>query len=206
MFLFVVSWSTLGWVVASGEIAVSATLVERIESPVSVAAWSPYPTAYEINTWMWLTDSRQKYGRNVNLSSVPSAEWERHRHLRADAVVKSWQLIDAFSGVMYERDAAEIRSPGLNVELGPWSYHFSNANGCRANREEIREIEGGSQSWIQVRICLVGTEFPAPAVSLSYPEVCLTDDDPGIQKSGPDRLIWNKLFVGAARGVVPVSS
>jgi hypothetical protein len=107
---------------------------------------------------------------------------------------------------MYERDAAEIRSPGLNVELGPWSYHFSNANGCRANREEIREIEGGSQSWIQVRICLVGTEFPAPAVSLSYPEVCLTDDDPGIQKSGPDRLIWNKLFVGAARGVVPVSS
>src|SRR6185369_10191478 len=54
----------------------SATSVERIESPVGVSAWPPYPTSYEINTWVWLTELSQKYGRKVDLSSVPSAEWD----------------------------------------------------------------------------------------------------------------------------------
>jgi hypothetical protein len=55
---------------------VSATVLERIESPVSVSGWPPYPVAYEINTWVWLTDLSQKYGTKVKLSSVPSAEWD----------------------------------------------------------------------------------------------------------------------------------
>jgi hypothetical protein len=55
---------------------VSATVVERIESPGSVSVWPRYPTLYEINTWVWLTDLSQKCRRKVNLSSVPSAEWD----------------------------------------------------------------------------------------------------------------------------------
>lgn len=54
----------------------SATSVERIESPVGVSAWPPYPTSYEINTWVWLAELSQKHGGNVDLSSVPSAEWD----------------------------------------------------------------------------------------------------------------------------------
>jgi hypothetical protein len=55
---------------------VSATVVERIESPVSMPAWPAYPMVYEINTWVWLTDLSQQYGRNVDLSSVPPVEWD----------------------------------------------------------------------------------------------------------------------------------
>ena len=39
-------------------------------------AWTRYPTIYEINTWVWLSDLEQKYGKQVDLSSVPSAEWD----------------------------------------------------------------------------------------------------------------------------------
>ena len=31
----------------------SATLAERIEAPAALSAWDPYPTLYEINTWVW---------------------------------------------------------------------------------------------------------------------------------------------------------
>jgi hypothetical protein len=55
---------------------VSASVVETIESAVGSSVWPPYPTSYEINTWVWLTDLSQKYGRNVDLSSVPSDEWD----------------------------------------------------------------------------------------------------------------------------------
>ena len=54
----------------------SATVVETIEPAVGSSVWPPYPTSYEINTWVWLADLSQKYGRNVNLSSVPSDEWD----------------------------------------------------------------------------------------------------------------------------------
>ena len=54
----------------------TATLVETIEESLEVRAWNPYPTLYEINTWVWLNDLTQKYGRTVDLSLVPSAEWD----------------------------------------------------------------------------------------------------------------------------------
>jgi hypothetical protein len=55
---------------------VNTTLLERVESQVEVSDWLPYPTSYEINTRVWLDDINQKYGRKVDLSSVPSAEWD----------------------------------------------------------------------------------------------------------------------------------
>jgi len=54
----------------------TATLVEAIERPAEVRAWTPYPTLYEINTWVWLNELTKKYGKNIDLSSVPSAEWD----------------------------------------------------------------------------------------------------------------------------------
>jgi hypothetical protein len=54
----------------------SATLVEAIEKPFAVHTWSPYPTLFEINTWVWLNDLTRKYGRTVDLSRVPAAEWD----------------------------------------------------------------------------------------------------------------------------------
>lgn len=39
----------------------------------------------------------------------------------------AWLLTDQFSGATYERDANEMRSSGLYVELAPLSYHFFRA-------------------------------------------------------------------------------
>ena len=38
--------------------------------------WPKYPTIYEINTWVWLSDLTTKYGKPIDLSSVPAADWD----------------------------------------------------------------------------------------------------------------------------------
>ena len=38
--------------------------------------WPRYPTLYEINTWVWLSELSVKTGAPVDLSSVPSTEWD----------------------------------------------------------------------------------------------------------------------------------
>ena len=48
--------------------------------------WKRYPTIYEINTWVWLSELGQKYKTNVNLSSVPADEWDAIGNLGFDAV------------------------------------------------------------------------------------------------------------------------
>jgi hypothetical protein len=54
----------------------SITPVETISAPVAASVWTRYPTLYEIGTWAWLSELSQKYEKNVNLPSVPSAEWD----------------------------------------------------------------------------------------------------------------------------------
>jgi len=54
----------------------SATLVETTEATLLASVWTRYPTLYEINTWVWLSELSRKYGKEINLSSVLSAEWD----------------------------------------------------------------------------------------------------------------------------------
>jgi hypothetical protein len=54
----------------------SATLAEPRTALKSISVWPQYPSIYEINTWVWLSDLSQKYGIKVDLFSVPSAEWD----------------------------------------------------------------------------------------------------------------------------------
>ena len=63
-----------------------ATSLEISVSPVAVSAWPQYPVLYEIDTWIWLTHLRQKYGRDIDLASVPSAEWDAIAAYGFDAV------------------------------------------------------------------------------------------------------------------------
>lgn len=53
----------------------STTVLDLVQSNTA-SVWKQYPTLYEINTWVWLSELGQKYGNNVDLSSVPSAEWD----------------------------------------------------------------------------------------------------------------------------------
>ena len=64
----------------------------------------------------------ERYLIIVNLSDCPVQARVQVRW--ADSRWQKWRLIDALSGVIYERDADEMLSPGLYVELGAWSYHF----------------------------------------------------------------------------------
>jgi hypothetical protein len=42
----------------------------------SAAAWPAHPSLYEINTWVWLTGLRKRYGRALTLLDVPAEEWD----------------------------------------------------------------------------------------------------------------------------------
>jgi Alpha amylase, catalytic domain len=70
--------------------------------------WPRYPTVYEINTWVWLTELSKKAGKAVDLASVPASEWDSIAALGFDAV---WLM-----GV-WERSPAGIaianKNPGL---------------------------------------------------------------------------------------------
>jgi Alpha amylase, catalytic domain len=73
-----------------------------------MSIWPRYPTLYEINTWVWLSDLDQKYGKTLDLSSVPSAEWDAIATHGFDAV---WLM-----GV-WERSPAGIAIANRNNAL-----------------------------------------------------------------------------------------
>ena len=54
----------------------STTAAEIRTAPAGISVWPRYPALYEINTWVWLFDLSQKYGKSVDLGSVPNAEWD----------------------------------------------------------------------------------------------------------------------------------
>ncbi len=71
-------------------------------------AWPPYPTLYEINTWVWLAELSSNTGSSIDLGSVPPAEWDAIAALGFDAV---WLM-----GV-WERSPAGITIANLNRNL-----------------------------------------------------------------------------------------
>ncbi len=73
-----------------------------------MSTWVRYPTLYEINTWVWLSELGRKIGVTVDLGSVPSSEWDAIANLDFDAV---W-----FMGV-WERSPAGIAIANNNDNL-----------------------------------------------------------------------------------------
>jgi len=49
-------------------------------------SWKKYPVIYEINTWVWLSELSRKYGKGLDLASVPAAEWDAIAAYGFDAV------------------------------------------------------------------------------------------------------------------------
>jgi hypothetical protein len=70
--------------------------------------WPRYPTLYEINTWVWLSELSLKTGTSVDLGTVPSAEWDAIAKFGFDGV---W-----FMGV-WERSPAGIVIANQNKDL-----------------------------------------------------------------------------------------
>jgi Alpha amylase, catalytic domain len=63
-----------------------ATLAGARTALAAASVWPRYPISFEINTWVWLSELSQKCGKNINLSSVPSAEWDAIAAYGFDAV------------------------------------------------------------------------------------------------------------------------
>jgi hypothetical protein len=73
-----------------------------------LSVWSRYPTSYEINSWVWLSELSKKCGKKVNLASVPPTEWDAIAAYGFDAV---WLM-----GV-WERSPAGISIANENKNL-----------------------------------------------------------------------------------------
>jgi hypothetical protein len=73
-----------------------------------MSTWPRYPSIFEINTWVWLSTIRKKFGASIDLSSIPSAEWDAIAKLGVDAI---W-----FMGV-WERSPAGLAIANQNAGL-----------------------------------------------------------------------------------------
>jgi len=73
-----------------------------------MSTWPKYPFIYEINTWVWLAGLSTTLRRTIDLSSVPSGEWDKIANLGFDAV---WLM-----GV-WERSPAGIAIANQNSNL-----------------------------------------------------------------------------------------
>jgi hypothetical protein len=75
---------------------------------MTMSIWPRYPTLYEINTWVWLTELSLGTGTSVDLGAVPSAEWDAIAKFGFDAV---WLM-----GV-WERSPAGVAIANQNKNL-----------------------------------------------------------------------------------------
>jgi Alpha amylase, catalytic domain len=86
----------------------SLTRAQGASALAAESVWPLYPALYQINTWVWLSELSQKRGKNIDLSSVPSAEWDAIAAYGFDAV---W-----FMGI-WERSPAGITIANQNENL-----------------------------------------------------------------------------------------
>ena len=75
---------------------------------ITLSLWPRYPTIYEINAWVWLSELSERAGTSVTLRSVPVAEWDALAACGFDAV---WLM-----GV-WERSPAGIAIANRNNNL-----------------------------------------------------------------------------------------
>ena len=62
---------------------------------ILMSNWPRYPTLYEINIWVWLSELSLKTATSVDVSTVPSAEWDAIAKFGFDArVVKKLERLE----------------------------------------------------------------------------------------------------------------
>jgi hypothetical protein len=86
----------------------SAMVAEKMTAQRGASAWTRYPSWYEINTWVWLSELSRRYARKIDLASVPAEEWNGIAAYGFDAV---WLM-----GV-WERSPAGIAIANQNKGL-----------------------------------------------------------------------------------------
>jgi hypothetical protein len=85
------------------------------------SGWPDNASFQDLVVWHWL-GAEERYVVVVNFAN--SSAQARIQIPWTSADDGKWQLLDMMSGALYERAGAEMRSPGLFVDLKPWGYHF----------------------------------------------------------------------------------
>jgi hypothetical protein len=90
---------------------------------LEAAGWPDNQSCRNLVAWSWAADpDSSRHVVVVNLSGQPAQariplDWP-------DLHGRSWQLTDVLTQIVFERDGAELASPGLFVDLGPWQYYL----------------------------------------------------------------------------------
>ena len=104
-------------------------LLRAIDTPAFDGEWNPCPSSgwpdngshRNIVAWSWAKgDERCLVAINLGGSAAQARlqlPWDEMRGRR-------WQLADALSGEIYDRNGDELRDEGLYVALAPWSCHL----------------------------------------------------------------------------------
>jgi len=112
--------------------------------------WPRYPTVYEINTWVWLSELSKKVRKPVDLGSVPATEWDAIAALGFDAVwlMGVWERSPAGIAIANQNSGLleDFRRalPGFRPEDNLGSPY------C-VRRYEADEHLGGAEALIQAR-------------------------------------------------------
>jgi hypothetical protein len=84
------------------------------------SGWPDNQSFRNILSWCWVKDEKRclivvnfSDGTSQALVHMP---WDELRG-------RTWRLIDALSGEVYDRSGNEMRDTGLYVDLPPWGYH-----------------------------------------------------------------------------------
>jgi Alpha amylase, catalytic domain len=83
--------------------------------------WPDNQSYLNLVAWCW-THERSCHLIVVNLSGIPSQA--RIRLPASSLNERQWRMTDELSGMVYERNDAEIREQGLYVDLDPWHCHI----------------------------------------------------------------------------------
>lgn len=86
----------------------SIALAQAPPTGGSTTIWQRYPTIYENDTWVWLKELSDKYKRQLDLSTVPSAEWDANASLGFGAV---WLMGE------WERNPSGVAISNTNANL-----------------------------------------------------------------------------------------
>jgi len=90
---------------------------------LQASGWPDNQSCRNLAAWSWAGDHNgDRHLVVVNLSGQPARariplDWP-------DLPGRSWRLTDILRQNVFKRDGAELASPGLFVDLGPWQFHL----------------------------------------------------------------------------------
>jgi glycosidase len=112
--------------------------------------WPKNPVIYEINTWVWLHELKQKAHRSLTLGSVPGSEWDALASTEAEAV---WLMGVWERSPIGTRIARALHVLQMEYRKALPDYSLEDVVGSPycVHRYEVDERLGGAQGLAEAR-------------------------------------------------------